>query len=402
LTRPESRAVAARAVAALVVGGLVMAGPPAPAAAQPRDDELRELRGRIEALKKELAAAEGARAEAADALRASETAISEANRALREIGAERDGVGKDLGRLGAESRALKAKLEARQSQLAHALRARYIAGEGGYLRLVLSGDDPQRVARALVYQTYLARAQADLIRETREDLARLAGLESGTRDKAAKLAGLEARARAERDVVVARAAERRQVLARHADQIRKQRRDLETAQRNESRLAKIVEALTRAAPKPAPRAQARPTPRPGPDVPSTGAFGSLKGRLPYPVRGELVARFGASESAAAPSTKGVFIRAPGGADVRAIATGRVVFADWMRGYGNLLILDHGDGYLSIYGNNESVLKRVGDGVHAGDAVATVGASGGGEASGLYFETRFQGRAFDPVPWLQPK
>jgi septal ring factor EnvC (AmiA/AmiB activator) len=98
----------------------------------------------------------------------------------------------------------------------------------------------------------------------------------------------------------------------------------------------------------------------------------------------------------------VFIRAPGGTDVKAIAPGRVVFADWMRGYGNLLILDHGDGYLSIYGNNESVLKRVGDGVHAGDAVATVGASGGGEASGLYFETRFQGRPFDPVPWLHPK
>jgi septal ring factor EnvC (AmiA/AmiB activator) len=402
LTRPQARAVAAAAVDALVAAGLIVAALSAPAAAQPRDDELRELRGRIEALKKELAAAEGARAEAADALRESETAISEANRALRELGAERDGLGRELGRLAAESRALKAKLEARQGQLGRALQARYVEGEGGYLRLVLSGDDPQRVARALVYQTYLARAQAELIRETREDLARLAGLESGAREKATKLAGVEAKARAERDVLVARAAERRQVLARHADQIRKQRRNLESAQRNEARLAKVVEALARAVPKPAPRAQERASRHPGPDAPATGAFGTLKGRLPYPVRGELLTRFGASETAAAPSTKGVFIRASGGADVRAIATGRVVFADWMRGYGNLLILDHGDGYLSIYGNNESVLKRVGDAVHAGDAVATVGASGGGEASGLYFETRFQGRPFDPVPWLQPK
>lgn len=402
MTRPDARAVALRAVAALAVGGLVSAGLLASAAAQPRDDELRELRGRIEALKMELAAAEGARAEAADALRESETAISEANRALRELGAERDALGKELGRLGGDSRALKATLEARQAQLGRALQARYLDGEGGYLRLILSGDDPQRVARALVYQTYLARAQAELIRETREDLARLAALESGTREKAARLAGVEAKARAERDVLVARAAERRQVLARHADQIRKQRRDLETAQRNEARLAKIVAALSRPAPKPAPRAEERPTRRPGPDVPATGAFGALKGRLPYPVRGELLTRFGASETAAAPSTKGVFIRAPGGADVKAIATGRVVFADWMRGYGNLLIVDHGDGYLSIYGNNESVLRRVGDAVHAGDAVATVGASGGGEASGLYFETRYQGRPFDPVPWLRPQ
>jgi septal ring factor EnvC (AmiA/AmiB activator) len=392
LTRPF-----ARAVAALVV--IQLAGA---AAAQPREEELRELRTRIDALKKELATAEGARAEAADALRDSETAISEASRSLRELGAQRTRLNGDLTRLGGEARALKGQLDARQAQLGRALMVRYMEGEQGYLRFVLSGDDPQRIARGLVYQTYLARAQADLIQRTHEDLARLAGVESAAREKAGELAGVEKKARAERAGLVARAAERRQVLARHADQIRKQRRDLETAQRNESRLAKLVEALARAVPRPAPRPEERPARRADPGAPATGAFGALKGRLPYPVRGELVARFGASETAAAPSTKGVFIRAPGGTDVKAIAPGRVVFADWMRGYGNLLILDHGDGYLSIYGNNESVLKRVGDGVHAGDAVATVGASGGGEASGLYFETRFQGRPFDPVPWLHPK
>jgi septal ring factor EnvC (AmiA/AmiB activator) len=98
----------------------------------------------------------------------------------------------------------------------------------------------------------------------------------------------------------------------------------------------------------------------------------------------------------------VFFRAPEGDEVHAVAAGRVVFADWLRGYGNLLILDHGDDYLSVYANNESVLKRVGDAVHAGDAVATVGASGGNESSGLYFELRHQGRAFDPAPWLRSK
>ncbi|HET9043014.1 MAG TPA: peptidoglycan DD-metalloendopeptidase family protein [Burkholderiales bacterium] len=401
MTRAAARPLAAAALVAIMVVAL-----PGPAPAQTKDEELRALRGRIEALKKELAASEGARVDAADALRDSESAISEANRNLRELGAERDRLGGELSRLGSESRALKAQLDARQEQLGRALRARYLGGGDGYLRLVLSGDDPQRIARGLVYQTYLARAQADFIARTGEDLARRAGLESAAREKTAELAGVEKRARAERDSLVARAAERRQVLVRHADQIRKQRRDLETAQRNEARLAKLLEALARAVPPPAPQARRTPDPTPrrpaAPDAPATGAFGTLKGRLPYPVRGELAARFGASETAAAPSAKGVFIRAPGGADVKAVAAGRVVFADWMRGYGNLLILDHGDGFLSIYGNNESVLKRVGDGVHAGDAVATVGASGGGEASGLYFETRYQGRPFDPVPWLQPK
>jgi septal ring factor EnvC (AmiA/AmiB activator) len=106
--------------------------------------------------------------------------------------------------------------------------------------------------------------------------------------------------------------------------------------------------------------------------------------------------------AASPSPKGVFFRAPEGDEVHAVAAGRVVFADWLRGYGNLLILDHGDDYLSIYANNEAVLRRVGDAVHAGDVVATVGASGGNESAGLYFELRHQGKAFDPVPWMQSR
>jgi septal ring factor EnvC (AmiA/AmiB activator) len=399
LTRSHARPLRA---AALAVAALLLLPPAGRAQPQGKDEELRALRGSIDALKRELTAAEGARAEAADALRDSETAISEANRALRELGAERDRLAGDLGRLGGESRALKARLGARQAELGRALRARYMAGGADDLRLVFSGEDPQRIARALVYQTYLARAQADLIRETRGDLVRHAGVEAAVRENAQALAAVEKRARTERDALVAKAAERRQVLARHADQIRKQRRDLEAAQRNEARLAKVVEALARVVPQPAPRVPERGARRPAPqDVPQVGAFGTMKGRLPYPARGELAARFGASETAAAPSTKGVFIRAPGGADVRAVAAGKVVFAGWMRGYGNLLIVDHGDGYLSIYGNNQSVLKRVGDGVHAGDAVAIVGASGGGEASGLYFETRFQGRPFDPVPWLQP-
>ena len=126
-----------------------------------------------------------------------------------------------------------------------------------------------------------------------------------------------------------------------------------------------------------------------------GVFGKLKGRLPAPVRG-------APRPAASPSPKGVFFRAPEGDEVHAVAAGRVVFADWLRGYGNLLILDHGDDYLSIYANNEAVLRRVGDAVHAGDVVATVGASGGNEASGLYFELRHRGRAFDPGPWLRSR
>ena len=133
-----------------------------------------------------------------------------------------------------------------------------------------------------------------------------------------------------------------------------------------------------------------------------GVFTRLKGLLRLPVRGELVSRFGSPRPDGGPSWKGLFIRAPAGQEVKAVAGGRVVFSDWMRGFGNLLILDHGQGYLTIYGNNESVLKALGETVRAGDTVATTGDSGGNADSGLYFEIRHAGRPFDPLSWVNLK
>jgi len=120
------------------------------------------------------------------------------------------------------------------------------------------------------------------------------------------------------------------------------------------------------------------------------------------VREELTGRFGAPRGAAGIEAKGVFIRAPEGQPVRAVARGQVVYADWMRGFGNLLIVDHGESYLSIYANNESLLKELGEAVASGEAIATTGSSGGNEETGLYFEMRHLGRAFDPLRWVKLK
>jgi septal ring factor EnvC (AmiA/AmiB activator) len=387
-------AAARLALAALAAAGSV-------AAQQPREEDLRELRARIDRLKEELAASEGARAEAADELRESETAISEANRRLADLALERERVRGEAARIAADSARLRTDLDRRQATLGRVLYARYTKGERSLPRTLLSGDDPHAITRRLVYENHLARAQGDLIARARDDLARLAAREAAAREQVAALASVEARARAERDTLRAKAAERRQVLARIGDRARTARTDLATAQRNEAQLARLVEELARAVRPPPPRPGAA-RPDPGAGAPAIGAFGGLKGRLRAPVQGELSARFGAQMQAASPSPKGVFFRAPEGGGVRVVAGGRVVFADWMRGYGNLLIVDHGDDYLSIYANNEAVLKRVGDAVHAGDVVATVGASGGNQSAGLYFELRHQGRAFDPVPWLQSR
>ena len=127
-------------------------------------------------------------------------------------------------------------------------------------------------------------------------------------------------------------------------------------------------------------------------------FSRLKGSLRLPVKGELIARFG-SKRGDGPSWKGLFIKAAEGTEIKAIAAGRVVIAEWLRGFGNMIIVDHGGQYLSIYANNQAVLKHPGDAVKAGDIIASAGNTGGNEESGLYFELRYQGRVFDPLSWV---
>jgi septal ring factor EnvC (AmiA/AmiB activator) len=132
---------------------------------------------------------------------------------------------------------------------------------------------------------------------------------------------------------------------------------------------------------------------------SSKPFASLQGRLKFPVRGELIHRFGAPRQESGSTWKGLFIRSATGETVRAVADGTVVYADWLRGFGNLLILDHGKGYMSLYAYNEGLLRQVGEAVRGGEAVAQVGASGGSEDSGLYFELRRDGKPFDPMRWV---
>ena len=135
-----------------------------------------------------------------------------------------------------------------------------------------------------------------------------------------------------------------------------------------------------------------------PEYSAHNDFAKLRGKLRMPVKGELVASFGSKRNDG-PSWKGLFIKAGEGTDVKAAADGVVIFADWMRGFGNLLIIDHGSQYMTIYGNNQSLLKRPGDKVKIGEVVAAAGNSGGNEHSGLYFEMRHQGRAIDPLVWI---
>jgi septal ring factor EnvC (AmiA/AmiB activator) len=180
-----------------------------------------------------------------------------------------------------------------------------------------------------------------------------------------------------------------------------------TLKRDETRLARLVEQLAKViARTPAPRARPTPTPEPrlrNERVPQraddAAPFAQLRGKLALPVRGELGNRFGSPRQDGGVVWKGLLIAARAGEEVRAVATGRVVFADWLRGFGNLIIVDHGDNYMSLYGYNETLFKRVGDVIRAGERIAAVGSSGGHPDSGLYFELRHEGRPFDPLSWV---
>lgn len=361
--------------------------------------DLETLRGRIEALKKNLAGAEENRSEASDGLRASEHGVSEANRMLHNIGAQQRAARADLARVGQQARGLEADIASQQSQLGQLLALRHASGQQGYLRLLLSGRDPNQTARDLHYFGYISRAQADFIRALRKNLAGLAQLAREAAGKSAELAALEAQQREGRKELLAQQAERRKVLARLSTQIRSQRREIKSLQRDEARLSRLVAELGKVISPSGTGKRNEKLPESGRDA---GVFAALKGKLRLPTRGELINRFGTPRSDSGVKWKGLFIRSASGEEVRAVAAGRVVFAEWMRGFGNLMIIDHGQSYLTIYGNNEALLKQAGDAVKIGDAVATVGNSGGNPDSGLYFEIRHQGKAFDPLRWVSLK
>jgi septal ring factor EnvC (AmiA/AmiB activator) len=363
-----------------------------------REQDLAALRARIEALRAGLGEQEADRREARDALRDSERAISHANRALRGLEAEGRAAQAELARLAARSRTLAERLARQQAALGRLLAARHAAGAPDALKIALSGENPSDVARRLYYLAELSRATARLGAALRDGLAETEDVRRAAEARRRRLAAIEDESRRDRARILAERRERRGILARVSGEIRKSRRQISTLQADERRLARLVEEIVQTL-----------KVHPGAGfvrvetVPQLGAlagpFSRLRGKLRLPVRGELVGLFGAPREEGPAGKKGVFIRAREGQPVLAVAAGQVVYAEWMRGYGNLLIVDHGEAYLSIYANNESLLKQTGDPVAAGEIVATVGASGGNEQSGLYFELRHLGKAFDPLRWV---
>ena len=391
---------------------------PSPAArAAEAKDELRELKERIETIQQRVAEAEENKDEAVDALRASEQAISEASRAVAALSERLRAAQARVADIRRERERIEREFEKQQKALADTLHRQYTAGRPEALSVLLNGRDPNAISRELQYLTYIGRARAEITAELRRNAARLDELNAAASQQATELAALAAEQVRQRERLEQQKKERTQVLQRISRQIAVQRREIGTLKQDEARLSRLIDELAKAIARAArPRTTPAPAPRPKPsregDPPTvaepapepenlpSGDFAKLRGRLSAPVKGELANRFGSPRQGGGLLWKGLFIAARAGEEVRAIAGGRVVFADWLRGFGNLLIIDHGDSYMSLYGYNETLFKQVGDTVRQGERVAAVGSTGGQGNSGLYFEMRHEGRPFDPSSWVK--
>ncbi|MDR1889845.1 MAG: peptidoglycan DD-metalloendopeptidase family protein [Zoogloeaceae bacterium] len=403
-----------------------------------RKEDLKELRSRIEALKKEISANEESRVDAADQLKQVEEQISDGERQLRTLQQDHTRLQDTLQTLARASRELEITLSQQQKQLEKLLYRQYLQASPDALQLALNGNDPNQLARDLYYLLAIARARAELLADMRATLTRQKKLTADARAKEAELAEVRTQQEAEHAKLLGQKRERQKIVNQIAGKIKAQKQEIGNLQKNEKNLSRLIDRLTRvlaeqerrraeqarkaeAARKKAEQAQAKKNAqtRPGgkntastPDAASnpenrtlpsatSGNFATLKGRLRLPVRGQVTGRFGAAREGGG-VWKGLFILAPQGSEVKAIAKGQVVYAEWMRGFGNLLIIDHGAGYLTVYGNNDALYKQVGDQVEGGETVCIAGNSGGNSNSGLYFELRHQGQALDPMKWVSLK
>jgi septal ring factor EnvC (AmiA/AmiB activator) len=414
----------------IIASLLILAHTPNPLNGAPKVDkeelkkvdkkDLKQLRSRIDTLQKELADTEESKSEAADALRDSEQAISAANRQLNKLAQEQDKAVEKLSRLQAQSEQLARDIEVQHSQLEKLLIRRYVAGSGQkeYLALLLNQQEPNQIARNLHYYSYLSRARSESIDALRANLQRLDSLALEGQEKSSEIAKIQAKKAEYKKQLEQEKTGQARLLARISLQADQQRREIAKLKQDEESLARLVEKLAKLLAEKKRSSRSASAVRPSAPAPSSAPltndslpdrstdgnpFAALKGRLSLPVRGELANRFGSPRHEGGLTWKGLFIRSPTGADVKAIAAGRVVFADWLRGFGNLLILDHGASYMSLYGNNDEIHKQVGDTVVGGDTIATVGDSGGvTKDTGLYFELRHQGKPFDPLNWVRIK
>ena len=372
-------------LAALPVGAAPAGAARSEADARKAEEQLEAVKAQIERVTREVSAEEVERDRLTRELRNAELSVGEARQSLNDVRRQRAEGAARRAALASEQRARRSELEANRVSLAGQLRAAYLIGRQEPLKLLLNQKDPELAARMFAYYSYFGRARAGQIHLIEDDVRRLAELDDELAAEDLKLAELETQQRAQLAQLEQARERRTQVLANLEAQSHTRAQTLERLRAQQSGLEKLVREL---------RAAIDRFPVEGND-----AFTRLRGKLAWPVSGHLVARFGDARAGGV-HWDGVLVATQRGTPVKAVCQGRVIYADWLPGLGLLTIVDHGDGYLSLYGHNERLYKAVGEQVAAGDTIAAAGDSGGSPRPELYFEIRKGGKPVDPRPWFK--
>ena len=293
-----------------------------------------------------------------------------------------------LSKLYRKRKTLKKDLKAQHKLLAGQVKSAYMMGRQEYIKIILNLEDSSSVGRTMTYYDYFNRARLSRIESSRKTLVSLQAVEQKIKKQTARLKQTRDQQTLKQTELKAVSRSRAIVVAKLHSELVNKEQNLSLLLEDEQRLQRLIKDLDRVIP----------------DILTAPgkrkSFAKLKGKLKWPTKGELKALYGKRRNASRVKWNGVMIMAGTGRDVKAVSHGRVAFADFLRGYGLLLIIDHGDGYMSLYGHNQTIYKDIGEWVEAGETISSVGTSGGQKHSGLYFEIRHNGKPRNPVGWCR--
>ncbi len=308
---------------------------------------------------------------------------------LRQIKTENQQLEAQLVDLRKQEQQQQRDLSAQKASLIAQLRALYRQGKQPTLKLLLDSNDPQDVSRHLHYFNQLNAAQKQKLAHFSASLQALKSTQQGILTRQRKLQQNREKLTTQRDDLKEKRASRQRILSKLDARLRSETARMSQLKADQQRLEALLKEVEQAIAN---------LPLPSDAAP----FRSLKTKLPWPTHGKVRERFGSRVAGGKLRSNGIRIATKDEQPVKAVHYGHVIFSDWLRGFGLLIIVDHGGGYMSLYGNNKSIAKETGDWVHAGETIAYSGDSGGKQESGLYFEIRKKGSPQNPAHWLHPK
>ncbi len=315
-----------------------------------------------------------------------EVKIAKISRSLRNTQKKHKNSAKNLSDLKSDLVKLRQKLNLQRELLANQLRSAYAMGQQPQMKLLLNQQDSGEMGRAMIYYEYMNKARSEQIQDYLHNITQKQQLENDIAATTKELEALANKQLNQKEELTRFRGDRKQLLSRLNKDIEGQQLTLKDLENSRSRIEQLLMSLGELLA----------------DIPAAPdtqqPFSQLKGKLPWPTKGPLAAQFGTSRHQGDLKWNGVVINAAYGTPVRVITYGRVAFADWLQGFGFITIIDHNDGYMSLYGHNQAQYKQAGDWVEPGEVIATVGDSGGQENSGLYFEIRYQGKPVNPTQW----